>query len=336
MRSIDHLIPSKRNKFHPTSLKPVGLIIIVAILLIIPFIYNVTTAGKMQVLGYASNISVSDLYALTNTQRSSNGVGALSLNGALNNAAYAKAQDMFNDNYWAHTAPDGATPWSFISAAGYDWQNAGENLAKNFDTSNGVINGWMNSSTHRSVMLNSGYTDVGFAVMDGTLLGEQVTLVVAMYAVPKASQVQAAPAPQTTNTVTPAAPTAVEPATPIPTPEEQAPVVTEPQVSKIDTQTAPAATTQPIKQGSDSNGEVEGAFIELPVKAYQSLNWGQKATLFIVSVLGLLFILKHTLIWRQHRRNIQHIWLRAHPLSQAFLLAVVVIVTLASGAGVVL
>ena len=88
---------------------------------------------------------------------------------------------MFADNYWAHNSPKGKTPWSFIVNAGYHYTLAGENLAKNFDTSQGVVNAWMASSTHRDNIVKPGYTDIGFAVVNGVLNGEETTLVVQMF-----------------------------------------------------------------------------------------------------------------------------------------------------------
>ena len=45
----------------------------------------------------------------------------------------------------------------------------------------------MNSTSHRENLLKKDYTDVGFAVVNGTLNGEQTTLVVQMFAKPLSS-----------------------------------------------------------------------------------------------------------------------------------------------------
>lgn len=99
----------------------------------------------------------------------------------MSQAAAAKAKHMFLNNYWAHTAPDGTTPWDFINGAGYVYSVAGENLAKNFSNSQGVVGAWMNSSSHRENILRSQYADIGFAVVNGVLNGEETTLVVQMF-----------------------------------------------------------------------------------------------------------------------------------------------------------
>lgn len=324
------LLPSKKNKYHPPALRPIGLGIFLLLFLAIPLAYNMTTAGSMQVLGYATNISVNSLYALTNQERVNNGLPALALDSQLAAAAQAKANHMISNNYWAHVAPDGTTPWSFINGAGYSYSVAGENLAKNFNTSSGVIAGWMGSATHRANILNNAFADVGFAAVDGVLQGSETTLVVAMYgtrtAPPAPAPVApAAPAP-TTEAPAPSTPAPAETAEPTPAPTEAEP-----------TPQSPVTTTAPIPDTDSAVvGAVEGLSTFLPIQVYNGMNWGQKASLVLLSLLGLLFIMKHTLVWRQQKRGYRHIWLRSHPLSQFAMLAVVAIITILSGVGTVL
>jgi hypothetical protein len=177
------------------------------------------------VLGYATDIHAEQLLSATNAQRAAAGLSALSNNAALAAAAVAKAQDMFANGYWAHNSPDGATPWTFITGAGYRYTLAGENLAKNFQTSQSVMDAWMASPTHRDNIVKAGYRDVGFAVVNGVLNGEETTLVVQMFGATQSlavAPVQAAPPveiPPAAAATTPA-PTRrpIATATPIPTP----------------------------------------------------------------------------------------------------------------------
>lgn len=133
------------------------------------------------VLGYATNIHVQELLADTNVKRQSVGLPPLLINEELSKAAAAKARDMFSKNYWAHNSPDGRTPWDFIIESGYAYTVAGENLAKNFSDSTGVVAAWMTSASHRDNLLKPSYRDIGFAVVNGTLNGEETTLVVQMF-----------------------------------------------------------------------------------------------------------------------------------------------------------
>ncbi len=133
------------------------------------------------VLGYASDIKVDELLNLTNKKRIESGLGVLTLNSALSEAASGKAKHMFTNDYWAHVSPDGTTPWDFILAEKYDYIYAGENLAKNFNTSKQVVEAWYDSPSHKENLLNKNYTEVGFAVVNGELDGYETTLVVQMF-----------------------------------------------------------------------------------------------------------------------------------------------------------
>jgi hypothetical protein len=136
------------------------------------------------VLGFATDINTTQLLDKTNLERQKNSLHTLNYSQVLSNAARIKAEDMFNDDYWSHIAPDGASPWDFILGQGYKYSYAGENLAKDFNSSNSVVKAWMDSPTHRDNMLNSNYTEVGFAVVNGTLSGKETTLVVQMFGKP--------------------------------------------------------------------------------------------------------------------------------------------------------
>ena len=153
-------------------------------------------SGKAQVLAYATEMSRSGLLSGTNAARSANGLAPFALNSKLNSSAQAKAQDMADKNYWAHVSPDGTEPWYFFDQAGYSYVRAGENLAYGFMTSQGAVDGWMNSPSHRANILGD-YYDVGFGIVnapDYQNSGQQ-TIVVAHYGTEAMAPTPAAPAP---------------------------------------------------------------------------------------------------------------------------------------------
>lgn len=181
------------------------------------------------VLGISYSISVDDLLKITNDDRQQNGLPPLSLNSELTSAAQGKAVNMFQNDYWAHFAPDGTSPWDFIKGAGYNYSYAGENLAKGFTSSSDIVQAWMNSPSHRENMLSDKYKDVGFAIQEGNLLGEDTVLVVEEFGAPAtpvvvdngAAQVQAAnvePLAQTPSAGSSANPAPSVALTPTPTP----------------------------------------------------------------------------------------------------------------------
>jgi len=151
------------------------------------FIFSLIVASHFlvlsvpNILGYATNIFTSDLLTDTNKMRTNRNLKPLKLNATLSKAAEAKANDMFAKNYWAHVSPDGTEPWDFITSYGYDYIYAGENLAVDFSDSQKVVDAWYNSPSHRENLLNTHYTEIGFAVVNGELQGRKTTLVVQMF-----------------------------------------------------------------------------------------------------------------------------------------------------------
>lgn len=357
MKLYNFFIPNKENKFHPPALQSTGLVIFSILFVIIPTFYNALTAHQFQVLGYSISISVNELNNFSNQERSAVGLAPLSLNSQLNSAAYAKAQDMFADNYWAHIAPDGTEPWSFIINSGYDYTTAGENLAKNFSYSQGVVAGWMASEGHKANVLNANYQDVGYAVVNGILLGEETTLVVAMYG--QQYQPTVAVAGETT-TITPqpdsVAPAAVAPAnTPVNITQEAyvEPTEIKPLVISEETEALPTIEIKKIEPVSNPSKTVRNfnfsptnlshrSGIISSIKSlfsnisYQSLNWGQKASLLVASTLILLYVMRHTLVWRAQKRGHKKVWLRKYPSGQIAILITAIIATLINSIGVVL
>ena len=169
---------------------------------------SVPLTKTKSVLSYATGLSTYGLLDSTNGQRASNGVGNLSINSKLNNAAQAKANDMATRNYWSHNTPEGNPPWIFFTNAGYTYSKAGENLAYGFTSNDDVIVGWMNSASHRANMLDGTFTEVGFGFANNSNYqnnGEQ-TIVVAEYAKPYYAAPATCPVGQTgtpPNCVTP-------------------------------------------------------------------------------------------------------------------------------------
>jgi hypothetical protein len=337
------LLPSKANKYHPHLLRPAGLAFVVVSLLGLNLAQNVTAAHKFQVLGVSTSISSSEVISLTNIQRANNGLPALNTNSKLMSAAQAKAQDMFAKDYWAHNAPDGTTPWYWITAAGYNYSTAGENLAKGFSTSNGVVQGWMNSPGHRANILNTSFIDTGVAVMSGTLQGESTTLVVAMYGSlpgespnpPPSSSTPSSTTNTSGTTSTPkkTTPTATAPTTP--DSETPAPTAAETPDTKPVEPTVKQTSTPPVASTTAEDAARSKSIDERSVAARESRTWSQNASLFLLSTLLLVTVLKHTIVWRMEKRGWRHIWLRAHPVAQYALIFVAVAANISSGVGVI-
>ncbi len=236
------------HKKHVFHLRRVGLF---GVLLAAFFLVRVDAGAIQQplqqqskVLAYATEMSRDGLLAGTNNARSANGLAPLNLNSQLNSSAQAKAQDMADKNYWAHVSPDGTQPWYFFDQAGYAYIRAGENLAYGFMTSQGAVDGWMNSPSHRANMLGD-YYDVGFGIVnapDYQSSGQQ-TIVVAHYGAKASPPPAPAPAP-----AAPAAPSA-------PSPPPATPTAETPANSPTTTDTQPAKETQSPRSAEPSTGQ---------------------------------------------------------------------------------
>lgn len=176
----DLLLPHIGNNFRSRLLHHSSVFVVILLVLSSGFLLSQVRTTFPQVLGVSYDITSSQLLYLTNLKRQENGTLPLSINEKLSVAAAQKAKNMFSENYWAHNSPDGKTPWVFIKSSNYSYVYAGENLARGFETSNDVIKAWMASPDHRDNMLSKNYTDVGFAVEKGKLLGEDTVLIVEM------------------------------------------------------------------------------------------------------------------------------------------------------------
>jgi uncharacterized protein YkwD len=192
-RHIKHaLIPHKGNHYRPHLMRLHGITAVLVIAALMQVGYGFMTSGRLQVLGRVSSVNVSDLLTDTNKAREDQSLPDLTLNDQLDKAAFLKAKDMFANNYWAHVSPSGVTPWKWLGDVGYNYDVAGENLAKNYPTGQATVDAWMASPTHRANILNPKYQDVGFAAVEGMLDGRDTTLVVAFYGRPASEAVQGA------------------------------------------------------------------------------------------------------------------------------------------------
>lgn len=183
------VVPHRANQFRPHLIRRHGIAALLVVVVVTLFGSNWVSTGS--VLGERADITAASLLAHTNVEREQRNMGALKYDKQLSEAAFLKAKDMFRQQYWAHVAPDGTTPWQWFARVGYNYAYAGENLAKNFRSTDTAMNAWMASDKHRDNILNPEYTEVGFAVVDGTLDGQQTTLIVALYGQPMSDTVVA-------------------------------------------------------------------------------------------------------------------------------------------------
>lgn len=93
----------------------------------------------------------------TNQKRAEAGLGALTWDSGLAQCASVRAVEATES--WSHVRPDGSSWYTVNSQIQY-----GENLAKNYQSGEDVVSGWMASPSHRENLLASDYKTIGIAV----------------------------------------------------------------------------------------------------------------------------------------------------------------------------
>lgn len=182
-----YFIPGTHNAHRPRILHRPWLLFFLAVILATEGFLVSSLIARQSDQQFLAAVVPAEIIALTNTERTANEVGQLTGDALLDRAAQAKANDMATNGYFSHVGPDGKTPWQWISAAGYQYQYAGENLAVRFINSTDVINAWMMSPTHRANMVKPVYTQIGVGVAEGMYQGQPATYVVQYFGTPKGS-----------------------------------------------------------------------------------------------------------------------------------------------------
>lgn len=178
---LHYFIPHSRNNHRSKIIHNSSLLIMVILLLFSSWFSILVNSTKPEILGISYSISDQELLLLVNEKRLEKGLTPLKINEKLSKAAQEKANHMFANNYWAHFAPDHTTPWKFFVDNGYDYIYAGENLAKGFSNAHDAVDAWMDSPTHRDNILSPQYEDIGFAIAEGNLQGEETVLIVELF-----------------------------------------------------------------------------------------------------------------------------------------------------------
>ena len=119
----------------------------------------------------AMNPMACETFKIVNDQRLQNGLAALKVNAKCVFAAQDQSQDMVDRHYFSHDRPafpdrPAETFAARMSRMGIGW--GGENIAQGYGTADAVVNGWMNSTGHRSNILNKDYTTAGMGYVSNT------------------------------------------------------------------------------------------------------------------------------------------------------------------------
>lgn len=185
-----YFIPHEGNDHQPHFLrsKTIPYLITSIIFFEIIFLAQIYILPRTNLLGLIVSDTIVDE---TNANRDKEDLIPLTINQILNEAAQLKANDMASKGYFAHTSPEGLTPWYWFSKAGYSFYYAGENLAINFTDSKDVVDAWMNSPSHRANMVNYNFTEIGIGVANGQYKDAEAVFVVQMFGRPRSAAIVA-------------------------------------------------------------------------------------------------------------------------------------------------
>ncbi len=126
-----------------------------------------------------------EILASVNAQRQTAGLPRLRPHPALDRAAQRYAEQMRDEGFYGHRAPDGSTVLERVKAAGYRPRRAGENLADGPETPAQAMAGWMESRDHRNNILSRRFTEIGLGVTTGEADGEPRVFWVLCFGLPR-------------------------------------------------------------------------------------------------------------------------------------------------------
>jgi uncharacterized protein YkwD len=157
------------------------IICIIALLLAVAGVYGVVAAPAPAHDRAAVEKAVLELI---NKARTSRGLHAVRIQTHLDAAAIAHSRQMLSRDYFSHNSASGASFAQRLRSAGYgragyrSWA-VGEVIAWGKGAAGAaqvIFRGWMNSSSHRAVILDRRWRDVGIGCAEGSYRGLSGTL----------------------------------------------------------------------------------------------------------------------------------------------------------------
>ncbi len=292
-----HFIPHEGNNHNPHFLRHNSVMIFLLIIIVVQLGFLAQVFLVFDKTKFLASVLPGVLTTLTNKEREEINLPALTSNELLNRAAQMKAEDMASRGYFAHTSPDGLTPWYWLQEVGYSYQSAGENLAVNFFESKDVSNAWMNSPTHKANIVKPNYTEIGIGVANGIYEGRHTVFVAQFFGTPftyastnKTAEVT--PTPVTPTPVVKTTPTPKPIVTPKPTPKPVTPkpVIPTPVVTPTQIAIAPIETVVLGEETVNTNQNITEKTSFLKTTMNKLLTSPLDSVKYVYSGIALLFI----------------------------------------------
>lgn len=114
----------------------------------------------------------SKLVAAINVERAQRGAAPVFANRTLNDIAEYHLSRMIDGNFFAHVDPyDNSSVGARAEKFEYPYLRIGEDLAAGQETPERVLADWLASPSHRAILLDPGFREIGVGVLDGGRLG---------------------------------------------------------------------------------------------------------------------------------------------------------------------
>jgi hypothetical protein len=169
------------KKKKPCFVKARSMLLVFLVVVFIEFLFIANFFGRISLEHFFASIVPDVLVEMTNIRRDEVDIAELRVDPLLTKAAQKKADDMASKGYFAHTSPEGITPWYWFDFVDYNYRYAGENLAVNFSEAYEVDEAWMKSPKHRDNIVNEKFEEVGIATAEGEYKGKEAIFVVQLF-----------------------------------------------------------------------------------------------------------------------------------------------------------
>ena len=166
---------------HQTAIHVVGGFLIIILIATVILANNIMAEQERIISTQKESLSNSNILKtedlekeilnLINGVRIANNLKELKYNPTLSIAAENHCKDIMQYGYWAHSR-DGKKFSDFVKDLDVKYKELAENLAKDYDTTTGTVEGWMKSDEHKKAMLGY-FKEAGVGVIkkdNGALL----------------------------------------------------------------------------------------------------------------------------------------------------------------------
>lgn len=105
-----------------------------------------------------------EIFDLTNVLRLRHSLKPVKWDEETAKVAYEHSKDMYENNDFSHTSKKFGGLADRLKLASVVYQSAGENIAANYTDGPAVVEGWLNSKSHRDALLNKHFSHLGVGV----------------------------------------------------------------------------------------------------------------------------------------------------------------------------